>query len=227
MENIQCIQLHLLTPAGYRHSAWKNGGGTSTDILEVKNETGDEVFSFSRCEITSAGPYSDYSGNDRAQYCFRGTGMFLNTDEGLIDMSNHRVYRFPGEFKVSSRLDDGVVEVVNLIGLRSQVSIDLKTLISGLGGVSVSLTTGTHILFAPALAVEAEITFLLQGKRNGECGECAETGEIVRQCRQQIDKDHGVWFEIKGDAEGVVVVVATVKCTRGSLLSVASIKQKS
>lgn len=203
--SIMNIEINNLDPTNYHRSAWRNRGGTSVDIIE-QTELEDEIWSFSRCEIAVAGPYSDYTGNDRAQFCFRGKGMYLNTDEGLIDMDNHRVYSFPGEFKVSSRLDEGSVEVVNLIGKRSKVAINLQT-ISESDKTAVCLGIGTHIVFAPAMAVHVELVV------------CDAGGDSIRHDKV-IDTDHGIWFEIQSGAK------ATVSCMQGQLCTIASVTRK-
>jgi environmental stress-induced protein Ves len=63
-----------LDPAGYRRTPWKNGGGVTVDIAEHE-----DAWRFGRTPITTSGPFSDYSGFDRAQVLVAGRGLVLQT----------------------------------------------------------------------------------------------------------------------------------------------------
>ncbi len=133
----------LLTPADYRRTPWKNGGGVTTDIAEHG-----EVWRFGRTPITAPGPFSDYTGYERLQVLVAGRGLVLQTPDGEIDMRlPFKPVRFRGETAIMSRLEAGPVEVVNLIGKRSEVAIDLVVLEPGR---SARLASGTHFAYAPA-----------------------------------------------------------------------------
>jgi environmental stress-induced protein Ves len=62
---------------------------------------------------------------------------------------------FAGETKIVSRLESGPVEVVNLIGNRAKVRIDLQVLRAG---ATLGRSAGTHLIYAPqgpaALAID-------------------------------------------------------------------------
>lgn len=132
----------LLSPAGYLRTPWRNGGGTTVDIAF----SGD-VWRFGRTPIVKAGPFSDYAGFDRVQVLVSGRGLVLETQEGEIDVRQpfHPV-RFTGETKIVSRLEAGPVEVVNLIGDRALVTVDIVTLDEGR---TLLLGPGTHIAYSP------------------------------------------------------------------------------
>lgn len=132
----------LLDPASYLRTPWKNGGGTTVDIAY----SGD-VWRFGRTPIVQPGPFSDYTGFDRIQVLVAGSGLVLVTPEGEIDVRQpfHPV-RFTGETKIVTRLEGGPIEVVNLIGLRSQVKIDIAVLDEGR---TLHLEPGIHIVYNP------------------------------------------------------------------------------
>jgi uncharacterized protein len=130
----------LLEPIQYRRTPWKNGGGTTVDIA-----TEDDVWRFSRTPIAEPGPFSDYSGFDRIQMLIAGRGLVLETPGGEIDVRTpFRPVRFAGETPIVSRLEGGPVEVVNLIGSRAAVKIDLDTLDAGERG---AVGPGIHIAY--------------------------------------------------------------------------------
>jgi environmental stress-induced protein Ves len=132
----------LLTPANYLRTPWKNGGGTTVDIAF----SGD-VWRFGRTPIVQPGPFSDYAGFDRVQVLVSGSGLVLETPQGEIDVRQpFRPVRFAGETPIVSRLEAGPVEVVNLIGARAQVKIDIAVLDEGR---TLLLQPGTHIAYSP------------------------------------------------------------------------------
>ena len=131
-----------LDPDQYVRTPWKNGGGVMTDIA-----FDGDVWRFSRTPITVAGPFSDYTGFDRLQVVVAGRGLVLQTPAGEIDVRQpFRPVRFAGETPIVSRLESGPVEVVNLLGDRSRVSVDLAVLEAGR---TRDLGPGLHIAYCP------------------------------------------------------------------------------
>ncbi len=135
-----------LDPARYQRTPWKNGGGFTVDIA-LDDDTGGDVWRFSRTPITVAGPFSDYTGFDRLQVLVAGSGLVLQTPAGEIDVRQpFRPVRFAGETPIVSRLESGPVEVVNLMGDRSRVGIDLAVLEAG---QTRDLGPALHIAYCP------------------------------------------------------------------------------
>jgi environmental stress-induced protein Ves len=140
----------LLTAADYKRTPWKNGAGTTTTIAEQ-----DGVWQFGRTPITQSGPFSDYSGYDRMQVLVQGAGLVLKTPDGEIDVRQLRKpVRFTGETKIVSHLEAGPVEVVNLIGRRDAVAIDL---VVRRAGDSASPGKGAHFVYCPEGAASVEV----------------------------------------------------------------------
>lgn len=145
------MSFSLLDPAHYRRTPWKNGGGVTVDIAEQ-----DDAWRFGRTPIPTAGPFSDYSGFDRVQVLVAGSGLVLQTPDGEIDVRTPlKPVAFAGETPIVSRLESGPVEVVNLIGNRAKVRVDLQVLRAG---ASLGRSAGTHIVYAAqgpaALAID-------------------------------------------------------------------------
>jgi uncharacterized protein len=131
-----------LDPARYVRTPWKNGGGITVDIA-----FDGDIWRFSRTPITVAGPFSDYTGFDRMQVLVTGSGLVLQTPAGEIDVRRPlRPVRFAGETRIVSRLESGPVEVVNLMGDRSRVGIDLAVLEAG---QTRDLGPALHIAYCP------------------------------------------------------------------------------
>lgn len=139
--------IERIEPSQYRRTPWKNGGGTTTTIAE---EAG--IWQFGRTPITRPGPFSDYTGFDRCQVLVAGTGLSLKTPDGEIDVRLPlRPARFTGETPIVSQLDSGPVEVVNLIGKRSAVSIDLVVMRAGR---TREIGPGMHFAYAPRISAK-------------------------------------------------------------------------
>jgi uncharacterized protein len=155
------IRITTLDPASYRHMPWKNGGGVTIDIAVTMlpgfapGSWEGMVWRFSRTAIVTPGPFSDLSGYDRRLALVSGQGLVLGTPVGEIDVRQpFRPVRFAGETSIVSRLEAGPVEVVNLIGDRSRVSIDLSCLSDG---ATISCPAGVHIIYAAAGSCELSI----------------------------------------------------------------------
>ncbi|MFO1081510.1 MAG: HutD family protein [Reyranellaceae bacterium] len=139
---MSALQVTRLEPACYRRTPWRNGGGVTTDIAGEG-----DVWRFSRTPIAAAGPFSDYAGYDRLQVLVAGGGLVLQTPDGEIDVRRPFVpIRFAGETPIVSRLEDGPVEVVNLLGERRAVRLALAVPETG---VAHTLGAGLHLAYCP------------------------------------------------------------------------------
>ncbi len=143
-----------LDPAGYGRTPWKNGGGVTLDIADAYRPGAAHggwdgvIWRFGRTGITAPGPFSDLTGCDRVLVLVTGRGLVLETPDGDIDARIPlRPARFRGETPIVSRLEAGPVEVVNLIGCRDTVRIDLRVLGAG---AALDMTAGTHLVYAPS-----------------------------------------------------------------------------
>jgi environmental stress-induced protein Ves len=106
-----------------------------------------DVWRFGRTPITAAGSFSDYTGFDRMQVLVAGSGLVLETPDGEIDVRTpFKPVRFAGETRIVSRLEAGPVEVINLMGDRRRVQIDLVVVKAG---ETRRLGPGVHIAYCP------------------------------------------------------------------------------
>jgi len=140
---------------------WKNGGGVTIDIAVAMlpgfapGSWEGIVWRFSRTAIVTPGAFSDLSGYDRELALVSGEGLVLGTPVGEIDVRQpFKPVRFAGETSIVSRLEAGPVEVVNLIGDRSRVSIDLSCLA---GTAMIARRPGVHIVYAATSSCEVAI----------------------------------------------------------------------
>jgi environmental stress-induced protein Ves len=156
------MELTRVRAASYRRTPWKNGGGVTVDIADEYAPGAEPggwagmIWRFGRTRIERPGPFSDLSGNDRLLAVVAGTGLVLRPN-GLAPLEVRepfRPVRFPGEWAIESELEDGQVEVLNLIGARAKVAIDLAFVAAG---GSMPLGPGVSVLYAPVGEAELRL----------------------------------------------------------------------
>ncbi len=150
-----------LDPARFRQTPWKNGGGVTIDIADAyrpgvaPGSWQGMIWRLGRTAIVTPGPFSDLSGFERLQLVIVGRGLVLETPDGEIDLRQPFVpVRYDGGTPITSRLENGPVEVVNLIADQTLCAIDLRPL--G-GGDTARLEPGTHVLYGPGAAAAGRI----------------------------------------------------------------------
>ena len=151
-----------LAPAGYRRTPWKNGGGVTVDIADsyepgaVPGGWDGMIWRLGRTRIERPAPFSDLAGNDRILTVIGGRGLRLRAANGrMLDATEpFRPVRFPGEWPIVSELEDGPVEVLNLMADRAKARIDVTF---PAVGEAFALEAGIGVLYAPAGPVEVSI----------------------------------------------------------------------
>ena len=139
-----------LGPDRYRRLPWKNGRG---ELVLIDGEgTGNwqdmgVAWHFGRTAIVEEGPFSDYRGYERLQVVIKGSGLVLIAPDHEVDL---RVplepRRYDGGTPIRTRLENGPVEVVNLIADRSRFDIALRV---GSPDMKLGCPPGRHLVFAP------------------------------------------------------------------------------
>jgi len=113
----------LLGPADYRVMPWKNGGGSTTELLihpPGATLEGGFLWRLSTAEVAVSGPFSPFPGVDRTLMLLAGGGLEL-------DHGGHGLQRlerplepvsFPGEWPTFGRLQDGPCRDFNVMTAR-------------------------------------------------------------------------------------------------------------
>ena len=147
------MQNRYLAPEDYETVPWKNGGGVSTTIAGERfpgNPPGDwsgVKWQLGRTRIVVPAPFSDLNGFERLQIVIGGSGLVLETPNGEIDLREpFRPARYDGGTLIVSRLENGPVEVLNLIARRDHWRI---ALICPLLGELNTLPPCLHVVHAP------------------------------------------------------------------------------
>lgn len=161
--------MHRLTPASYRAMPWRNGGGTTTEILVAPANVGDprECFHYrvSIADITANGPFSRFDGYDRHIMLLSGAGMTLDAGaHGRINLVTPFEPRsFSGDWDIQGSLIAGPVRDFNLIVNRARASSSL----------------GVRLLDAPATLAFDPGTICVVHVIAGALGDAAQGDTLV------------------------------------------------
>lgn len=152
------LAVELLTPDDYRRIPWKNGRG---ELVVIDREGGDSwenmgvAWHFGRTAIVEEGPFSDYTGYERLQIVIGGAGLVLKAPDHDIDLRvPMRVQRYDGATPIRTALEQGPVEVVNLIANRARFAIDLRV---GEAGAEMLCRPGRHVVYAPTADLRCRV----------------------------------------------------------------------
>ena len=113
--------MHILHPGDYRIMAWKNGGGSTTEIAvhpDVSSVSGVPFqWRVSIADVTADGSFSLFPGYDRHLMVIAGEGMRLDAGpRGIIDVGRPFVpVAFSGDWEVRGILTHGPVRDFNLM----------------------------------------------------------------------------------------------------------------
>jgi environmental stress-induced protein Ves len=128
--------MRRFTPADYRRMPWRNGGGTTTELVigpegaALSAAVAGERFLYrvSIADVASDGPFSRFAGYDRHIMLLDGAGMTLDCGpHGRIDLHAPFVPRaFSGDWDVAGALVGGAVRDFNLMVDRSRATSTLE-----------------------------------------------------------------------------------------------------
>ncbi len=135
--------MRRIVPAEYRQMPWRNGGGTTTEIVVAPAE-GRFVHRVSIADVAIDGPFSRFQGYDRHIMLLTGNGMRLECGpHGTIDLTAPLAPRpFSGDWDVQGTLVDGPVRDFNLIVDRSRATSSLEVCVV-VDPVTLAVAPGT------------------------------------------------------------------------------------
>ena len=115
----------VVSPRKYRRMPWRNGGGSTTELLRHPASQQDPfLWRVSIAEIRESGPFSIFAGYNRSILLLEGAGVVLHFAGG--EQKTLRVdddfFDFSGDRNVSSSLVSGPVRDFNVICDRRRIS---------------------------------------------------------------------------------------------------------
>jgi uncharacterized protein len=126
-----------LTPAQYKRTPWKNGGGTTTELaIGPENAAlSDFLWRVSIAEVEADGPFSIFSGCDRTIMLIEGAGMILDAGyrDSITLVDPLQAQSFSGDWPVFGKLISGPVRDFNLIVRRDAMRGSLRAVVFDTG----------------------------------------------------------------------------------------------
>jgi uncharacterized protein len=148
------LEVIIAKPASYRSMPWRNGLGSTLELLKQDLPGGDGfAWRLSMAEVSSDGEFSNFSGYDRTLLLLEGNGMTL-----LCDGHEQRLCeplqaaRFRGEGPTRARLHDGPIKDFNIMTQR-QYCQAYVTSQSSTAPSAIEIDTDILLIYA----VEAEL----------------------------------------------------------------------
>ncbi|MCC6380344.1 MAG: HutD family protein [Burkholderiales bacterium] len=115
----------LLSPRDFRRMPWRNGGGTTAEIMTWPEGAGGHAFvgRASIADIGRDGAFSAWPGFDRTIVLVDGDGIALEYEGQTVELAAlHEPYRFPGDSACDCRLLRGPARAFNLMIRRGGAS---------------------------------------------------------------------------------------------------------
>ncbi|MBL8922070.1 MAG: HutD family protein [Myxococcaceae bacterium] len=147
-----------LTPRDCRVMPWKNGGGSTTELLirpEGFSLSERFLFRVSLADVASSGPFSTFEGCDRHLVIVSGTGLRLSVGGRQLALEPFQPVFFSGDDAASGALVDGPVRDFNVIVDRTRATATL---------VVTQLAAPLWLACAPG---ETVVVHVLEGALNG------------------------------------------------------------
>ncbi|MBI2382082.1 MAG: HutD family protein [Gammaproteobacteria bacterium] len=121
-----------LGPQDYVDMPWKNGGGTTRELLKLPAPDGGEGFlaRLSIATVAESGPFSRFPGIDRTILVLDGEGMALSVDGGPERVLDKvlQPFEFAGDVHTDCRLLGGAIRDFNLMVERRHARAALRVL---------------------------------------------------------------------------------------------------
>lgn len=125
--------MHIIRAADYRVMPWKNGGGTTTEIIVSPDGAGLDDFDWriSMARVEGSGPFSGFAGVDRTLAVLEGEGIVLDiagrVPAELIKASSP--LSFPADVPTTAALISGPITDLNVMTRRGRVSHTVERLL--------------------------------------------------------------------------------------------------
>jgi hypothetical protein len=114
------MNIHHLSAKDYQRMPWKNGQGSTTQLVSAPAKDGSFDWRLSIAEVGQSGPFSDFSGYDRTITLIEGNGMVL-TFNGSMERRIDQPFApvpFDGGWQTECQLIDGPLRDFNLMVAR-------------------------------------------------------------------------------------------------------------
>jgi environmental stress-induced protein Ves len=156
------VKLTHLRPADYKTMPWKNGGGTTTELMaETSGAAEGYDWRLSIAAVAASGPFSDFRGYDRSIMLVEGKGFTLDfAEDGIHHLTrSFEPLRFDGAWRTACTLLDGPVKDFNLIARKNvHAVLDVLRVTPGPEAIAVAATTVLHLFHGQVSAADHGLT---------------------------------------------------------------------
>ena len=174
--------MRVLRAHDYVTRPWKNGGGTTREIITFPEGSNYDTFEWlvSAAHVGRDGPFSNFPGVDRSMVILSGVSMTLHglSDAPVVLTPTTPPYAFPGDVSVAATLADGPIEDLNLMSRRAQFAHSMRraaldqpvavlargvTLVLAERGVVRAKSSAESVVFDAGDTLVCESDFVLTG----------------------------------------------------------------
>lgn len=163
--------MRVILPSEHRRMPWKNGGGTTTEILVEPEANGGAAppparfrWRLSVADVASDGPFSHFPGYDRHIVLLDGAGMTLDAGRhGRVELARYVPWTFSGDWDVTGILKDGAVRDLNLIVDRARATATLEVRTLATATTVEAPVCIVHVLAGALTEASAGVTLVAEG----------------------------------------------------------------
>ncbi|TDQ80559.1 hypothetical protein A8950_3092 [Dongia mobilis] len=112
------MRITKLADVDYRRIPWKNGGGSTLELVQEPAPDGGFNWRLSIADVATPGPFSTFAGIDRHIMLMEGNGMvlsFANAAPPVVIAKPLRPHPFQGDWQTDCRLIAGAIRDFNVM----------------------------------------------------------------------------------------------------------------
>lgn len=149
-------EISIVKPSSYRSMPWRNGLGSTVELLKQDLPDGDGfAWRLSMADVSSDGEFSNFSGYDRTLLLLEGNGLTLLNDGREQRLGEPlQAARFRGEGPTYARLHDGPIRDFNIMTQRQHCNAQVT---SQPGTAPSQIDIDADILLIYAVDAEVQI----------------------------------------------------------------------
>ncbi len=147
--------MRVLRAGDYTRMPWKNGGGETVEMLVSPEGASLDAFDWriSMARVAAPGPFSSFHGVDRTVSIIAGQGIDLVFDDRRVTLNcDSAPFRFAGDVRVDSVLNDGAIDDLNVMTRRERCDhrvtrhvLNGPTTLAWSGDIGVVVATGGSV----------------------------------------------------------------------------------
>jgi environmental stress-induced protein Ves len=151
------MHFNIISPDQYRSVAWKNGNGSTQELVFGGSSVDSFDWRLSMAPVISSGDFSDFEHYDRTLILINGNGLTLDHDSGQQDalMQRFDMAHFDGGWRTNAKLHDGDILDFNVMTRQNKCRSKVTVLAES---KSHQLSVSAGLLFI--YSVESDITVL-------------------------------------------------------------------